>query len=232
LALNISGTTAADPRWYPQITAILAGNRGVTDRLIIEITETVALSDLQETRQFVEQLRSLGCTVAIDDFGAGYTSFRNLRALPVDILKIDGSFCRDLKDNADNGYFVRSLIDLAHTLNLQTVAEWVENEEDGDLLREWGIDFLQGNIFGEASLKTPWPEMADAGNFATAVSAEPAMLDPSEPVADLDVLQTFEEGLPGEVSNLRQAIAALDASFRRGKPDVNPEPFTALSNTG
>ena len=103
----------------------------------------MALGDLEETFRFVEALRDLGCGVAIDDFGAGFTSFRNLRALPVDILKLDGSFCRDLKDNADNQYFVRSLIDLAHTFELKTVAEWVETEEDAEILRDWHVDFCR-----------------------------------------------------------------------------------------
>ena len=214
LALNISGTTAADPRWYPQITGILAGNKSVTDRLIIEITETVALSDLEETRQFVEQLRDLGCSVAIDDFGAGYTSFRNLRALPADILKIDGSFCRDLKENNDNRYFVRALIDLARTFNLKTVAEWVESEDDAALLREWKIDFLQGNIFGEATLAVPWQETAAAGNFMAIPAQRPA----TTPLI-ADPVQNFEDALPQELSKLREAIAALDTSFRRGKPE-------------
>jgi len=231
LSLNISGTTAADPRWYPQITGILAGNKGVTSRLIIEITETVALSDLHETRQFVEQLRDLGCSVAVDDFGAGYTSFRNLRALPIDILKIDGSFCRDLKDNADNRYFVRSLIDLARTFNLKTVAEWVGSEEDADLLREWQIDFLQGNMFGEASLKAPWRETTATGNFmAGAGLAQPPVSPPSTLSPEADAVQTFEEVLPQELSKLRQAIAALDASFKRGK--TGPNLAEPISNTG
>ncbi len=222
LSLNISGTTAADPRWYPQITGILAGNKGVTERLTVEITETVALSDLQETRQFVQQLRDLGCSVAIDDFGAGYTSFRNLRALPVDLLKIDGSYCRDLKDNPDNRYFVRSLIDLARTFKIKTVAEWVGSEADAALLREWQIDFLQGNIFGEATLKAPWQETVAAGNFMAAAEAVPH-------AEGVDTIQVFEDALPQELSKLRQAIAALDASFKRGKPEVEGE---RLSLTG
>ncbi len=128
LSFNISGTTATDPRWYPQIIEILASNRNVTSRLIVEITETVALGDMRETIRFVEQLRELGCGVAIDDFGAGYTSFRNLRAMPVDVLKLDGTFCSNLAENPDNQYFVRSLIDLAHTFGMKSVAEWVERE--------------------------------------------------------------------------------------------------------
>ncbi len=228
LSLNISGTTAADPRWYPQITGILASNRDVTNRLIVEITETVALGDLEQTRHFLEHLRELGCSIAIDDFGAGYTSFRNLRALPADILKIDGSFCRNLKDNADNRYFVRSLIDLARTFRLKTVAEWVESEEDAALLREWQIDFLQGNIFGEASLEAPWGETAASGNFMAEPVANALAIASSAPAAA--TIQTFEDNLPQELSKLRQAIAALDSSFRRGQmPESIAEP---VSKTG
>lgn len=162
LSLNISGMTATDPRWYPHILEIIASNRDVASRLIVEITETVALGDLRETIRFVEQLRELGCGIAIDDFGAGYTSFRNLRAMPVDLLKLDGTFCRNLASNPDHQYFVRSLIDLAHTFGIRTVAEWVETEEDAALLRDWKVDLMQGNLFGEARLDPPWVAPDDA----------------------------------------------------------------------
>ena len=178
LSFNISGTTATDPRWYPQIIEILESNRNVTNRLIVEITETVALGDLRETVRFVEQLRELGCGVAIDDFGAGFTSFRNLRAMPVDVLKLDGTFCSDLSGNPDNQYYVRSLIDLARNFNMRTVAEWVETEADAELLRQWGIDMMQGNLFGEASLNPPWTESETARRFRPE-DAVPFML-PSE----------------------------------------------------
>ena len=95
----------------------------------------MALGDLDETVRFTSALRDLGCAVAIDDFGAGYTSFRNLKALNVDILKLDGSFCASLAENPDNQYFVRSLIDLARKFELKTVAEWVETAEDAEFLR-------------------------------------------------------------------------------------------------
>ncbi len=169
LSFNISGTTATDPRWYPQVIEILASNQHLCDRLIVEITETVALGDLSETVRFVEQLRALGCGVAIDDFGAGYTSFRNLRRMPCDILKLDGTFCSDLSGNPDNQYFVRSLIDLARTFNMKTVAEWVETEADAALLREWKVDLMQGNLFGEANLDPPWQEAEGTGDEAEAI---------------------------------------------------------------
>jgi diguanylate cyclase (GGDEF)-like protein len=156
LAMNVSATTATDPRWYNQILEMIAANAEISNRLTVEITETAALSDIQSTRQFVEKLRNAGCRVAIDDFGAGYTSFRNLRDLPVNMIKLDGSFCQKLSENSENEYIVRSLIDLAGKFNLETVAEWIEHDEDAQCLNSWGIDYLQGNLLGEASVVAPW----------------------------------------------------------------------------
>ena len=199
ISINISGTTATDPRWYPEIIAILARNGEAAERLTVEITETVALGDLADTTRFVRQLKELGVRVAIDDFGAGYTSFRNLRAMPIDMLKIDGTFCRDLAANADNRYFVRALIDLARAFGLTTVAEWVETEADAELLGGWGIDLMQGNLFGEANLP-PWP------------AAE-------EPPPAEDTLADFTDRLDGELAGLRQALALLDRAFAPPRRD-------------
>jgi diguanylate cyclase (GGDEF)-like protein len=191
ISINISGTSATDPRWHPQLTSILAENPEAARRLTVEITETVALGDLADITRFVRRLKELGVTVAIDDFGAGYTSFRNLRAMPLDLLKIDGTFCRDLEANAENSYFVRALIDLARAFGLRTVAEWVESEADAELLAAWGIDLMQGNLFGEAETLPPWP------------AAEPA----EEPLTALD------EQIDAEVAKLRHALALLDQAF-------------------
>jgi diguanylate cyclase (GGDEF)-like protein len=191
ISINISGTSATDPRWHPQLTAILAENRATAQRLTIEITETVALGDLTDITRFVRRLKDLGVTVAIDDFGAGYTSFRNLRAMPLDMLKIDGTFCRDLEANAENRYFVRALIDLARAFGLRTVAEWVESEADAELLADWGIDLMQGNLFGGAETLPPWPAPGPA----------------EEPLA------IFESQIDDEVAKLRQALALLDQAF-------------------
>ena len=155
LSINVSGTTATDPRWFNQITDIIAANASVSSRLTVEITETVALSDIATTRRFVETLRNIGCSVAIDDFGAGFTSFRNIRDLPVNILKLDGSFCSDLNQNLENQYFLHALVELAQKCNLKTIAEWVERPEDAEMLRGWGVDFFQGNLFGPASMAPP-----------------------------------------------------------------------------
>ena len=152
LAMNVSGSTATDPRWFNQLTEIIAANQSIANRLTVEITETIALGDLKETFSFVEALRNIGCSVAIDDFGAGFTSFRNLRDLPVNIVKLDGSFCRDLKHNAANQYLVRTLIDLTHKFDLKTIAEWVETPEDAEILKDANVDLMQGNLFGEVAV--------------------------------------------------------------------------------
>jgi diguanylate cyclase (GGDEF)-like protein len=158
LSINVSGTTATDSRWHGQLADIIAANAGIADRLTVEITETVALNDIDTTRNFVEKLRTIGCSVAIDDFGAGFTSFKNIRDLPINILKLDGSFCNGLSQNRENQYFVHALIELARKFELKTVAEWVEDPADADLLRSWNIDYMQGNLFAEAQVEPPWAQ--------------------------------------------------------------------------
>jgi diguanylate cyclase (GGDEF)-like protein len=160
LSMNISGTTAMDPRWHNQLLETISASKLAENRLVVEITETVAINDLASTRRFVERLREAGCGVAIDDFGAGFTSFKNLRELPISMVKIDGAYCRDLAANRENAFIVRNLIDLGRNFNLTTVAEWIETEEDAALLKSWGVDYLQGNLIAEASIDIPWPKAA------------------------------------------------------------------------
>ena len=126
LAINISGRTATDRSWLRAMNALLRGHPEIARRLIVEITETVALNDIEETARFVTAVRDLGCRIALDDFGAGYSSFRNLKALAVDCVKIDGSFVRGLTSNVDNQLFIRTLLGLADGFGLETVAECVE----------------------------------------------------------------------------------------------------------
>ena len=156
LSINVSGMTAVDPVWLRQLHEHLEARPDVASRLILEITETVALDDIADSSRFVRSVTEFGCRVALDDFGAGYTSFRHLRALNVDLVKIDGSFVRDLPTNPDNQLFVRTLINLAKGIGLKTVAEWVENEEEAELLRSEGIDFLQGWYYGKPAIDPPW----------------------------------------------------------------------------
>jgi diguanylate cyclase (GGDEF)-like protein len=158
LSLNISPDTTMDPDWWAGIESMMRAHPGVAERLIVEITETVAIQDLDDVRGFVTRLKNLGSRIAIDDFGAGYTSFRNLRKLGVDIVKIDGAFVQNIARSADDRAFVQSLIDLARRLGIKTVAEWVQDEESAGLLRDWGCDYIQGRLIGLASSKRPWSE--------------------------------------------------------------------------
>jgi len=101
-------------------------------------------------------VKDLGCRIAIDDFGAGYASFRNLRKLGVDIVKIDGAFVQHIMRSEDDRAFVRTLIDLARRLKLKTVAEWVQVEAAAKALQAWGCDYLQGALIGLATTERPW----------------------------------------------------------------------------
>jgi EAL domain-containing protein (putative c-di-GMP-specific phosphodiesterase class I) len=107
-------------------------------------------------------VKDLGCRIAIDDFGAGYTSFRNLRKLGVDLVKIDGAFVQNIRRSDDDRAFVRTLIDLGRRLGLETVAEWVQDEAAAAMLAHWGCDYLQGALVGLASPERPWLRMPGA----------------------------------------------------------------------
>jgi len=156
LAFNISGLTATDHAWLRFLVSLLRDRPDVARRLIVEITETAALHDIQESARFVRTLRELGCRVGLDDFGAGFTSFRYMQALDVDIVKIDGSFVRNLAENYDNQIFLRHLVGLADAFGLVAVAECVESARDATILRQEGVRFLQGYHFGRPTLEPPW----------------------------------------------------------------------------
>jgi diguanylate cyclase (GGDEF)-like protein len=156
LSLNISPDTTMDPDWWASIESLMRAHPGVAERLIVEITETVAIQDIDDLRGFVTRLKNFGSRIAIDDFGAGYTSFRNLRKLDVDIVKIDGAFVQNIARSPDDRAFVQTLIDLARRLQIKTVAEWVQDEESASLLRDWGCDYIQGRLIGLASAERPW----------------------------------------------------------------------------
>jgi EAL domain-containing protein (putative c-di-GMP-specific phosphodiesterase class I) len=156
LSLNVSGTSANDQPWLNSFVDYVRDNSAVADRLTVELTETAALHAFEENARFISRLRELGCSVAIDDFGAGYTSFRNLQVFNFDMVKIDGSYIKDIAQSPDNQLFARTLVGLAKNFQLKTVAEWVDSEEDAKLLCEYGIDFLQGYIFGRPEIAPAW----------------------------------------------------------------------------
>jgi EAL domain-containing protein (putative c-di-GMP-specific phosphodiesterase class I) len=167
-SVNVSPASITDPDWWSTLGALLRANSGVAERLIVEITESMAIHDVDDTRGFVSRVKDLGCRIAIDDFGSGFTSFRNLRKLGVDVLKIDGAFVQNLTHSNDDRSFVRSLIDLARRLDLKTVAEWVQDEESAKLLSEWGCDYLQGALVGLAAVERPWGDTVQVDRRKTA----------------------------------------------------------------
>jgi EAL domain-containing protein (putative c-di-GMP-specific phosphodiesterase class I) len=253
LSMNVSGTTAMDPRWHSQLLEILTANADIAERLTVEVTETVALSNVPSTRQFVEGLRKLGSSVAIDDFGAGFTSFRNLRDLPVNIIKLDGSFCQDLRNNNENEYIVRSLIDLAGKFKIKTVAEWVQHEEDADALRSWGVDYLQGNLIGEANMTLPWTGNQSSVfplNFdnrpkvtteidSTHPEAAPIIVQqpiPSEQdeQCELNLKLEAEIEIPedlSEISELQDQVPVLDTPFEEHRTNVSELQFSEIDDS-
>ncbi len=156
LAVNVSGTTAGDPSWLQSFINYIRANEHVAVRVIVELTETAALHDFEESARFISSLREMGCKVAIDDFGAGYTSFRNLQMLRVDMVKIDGAYVKGLATSPDNQIFVQTLVGLAKNFRLKTVAEWVTCEEEARLLEGFGVDYFQGYHFGEPVLEPEW----------------------------------------------------------------------------
>jgi EAL domain-containing protein (putative c-di-GMP-specific phosphodiesterase class I) len=156
LGFNVSGLTACDRPWLRLLISRLRNRPDLTRRLIVEITETAALHDIEESARFVDTLRDTGCRVALDDFGAGHTSLRHLQSLAVDTVKIDGSFIRNVADSRENQVFLRHLLGLTKGFALSTIAECVESAEDAAMLRAEGIDYLQGYHVGAPTIERPW----------------------------------------------------------------------------
>ncbi len=154
LSVNVSGLTASDHEWLVTLHRLTGGRRSMTERLTIEITETAAIHDLDLSINFVDTLKELGCRVAIDDFGAGYTSFKNLQILNVDMVKIDGSFVKNLLEQPTNRVFIKTLVEIAQTFGLDTVAEWVADEETAKIVAGCGITHMQGYLFGRPLMAT------------------------------------------------------------------------------
>lgn len=166
LAVNMSTSTVHDADWPARAQATFALHPGTAERLTVEITETCAIEDLEATQRVIAAMKRLGVKVAMDDFGAGHTSFRNLRSLAFDLLKIDGAFVQNLARSADDRFFVRTLVDLAHHLEIPVVAEWVEDAETAELLASWQVDYLQGKFFDPGTGPRADGELGSSGKAA------------------------------------------------------------------
>jgi EAL domain-containing protein (putative c-di-GMP-specific phosphodiesterase class I) len=144
IAINCSSLSITDGGMLAQIEAALALARVDPTQLVIEVTETAAISDMGRARSFCAGVQALGCTVALDDFGAGFGSFQYLKHLPFQYLKIDGDFIRGLPASPKDQLVVRALVELARGMGKQTIAEYVGDEATVKLLRDYGVDYAQG----------------------------------------------------------------------------------------
>jgi diguanylate cyclase (GGDEF)-like protein len=163
LAINLSGRHIGRREVLEWVTGAIEESGADPEALLFEITETAAVENIAQAREFIDALRTRGCGVALDDFGVGLSSFHYLKNLPVDMIKIDGSFVRTLDRDAYDRTFVRAMSELAATLGIQSVAEFVENEAIVEVLRELGVDLGQGfhlarpgPEFGGSDGPVPW----------------------------------------------------------------------------
>jgi len=147
-AINLSGAVVDDPIIVSMMKDLMKEYEIDPTNLIFEITETAAVSNLQQTKSMMSEIRKLGCQFSLDDFGVGFSSFNYMRELPVDIIKIDGIFIKDLDKNQDDQLFVKALVDVAKGLGKKTIAEYVENKEILELLKKFGVDYAQGFYIG------------------------------------------------------------------------------------
>ncbi|SEP78777.1 EAL domain-containing protein [Thalassovita taeanensis] len=156
LAINMSARSIGYPRWMQSLKKGLKHDPTVAERLILEITESSAMMVPELVVNFMSDLQRKGITFALDDFGAGFTSFRYLRDFYFDILKIDGQFIHNIHADPDNQVLTRALIAIARQFDMFTVAEKVETAEDAQWLSAAGVDCLQGFLFGAPSIHAPW----------------------------------------------------------------------------
>ncbi len=239
LSINISATTANDPRWNIQFLELMTEVPELAERLIVEVTETTALGDLESSRDFVKGLKAAGCGIAIDDFGAGFTSYRNLKELPISMIKLDGHFCRGLGQDQANVIYVKSMVDLAHAFGIVVVAEWVETEEDAQILMELGVDYLQGNLLGEPEINANWSaEMAEIGfdwaHEHEAPASAPQIVEPDQhtmaeaivtevaPAPAENIPAVHGETIEDSLSLLKSVLAEFQLAL--GKTDIAPQP--------
>lgn len=155
LQINLSGRSVGDPRLTAEVERLLSQYDVNPEQLTFEITETALIGNLSEARRFADRIRDLGCSLALDDFGSGYASFRYLRLFPIDLVKIDGEYVVDLVDNPQDQVLVRALVQVCQAYGIHTVAEFVQDEATLRMLRELGVDYVQGYLIGRPSPVVP-----------------------------------------------------------------------------
>jgi PAS domain S-box-containing protein len=161
--VNLSGQTISDPEQVAEIERMVLASGVAPDNIIFEITETAVAENLGSARRFAERLRAIGCSFALDDFGVGFGTFTYLKHLPVDYLKIDIQFVRDMVDNEDDRQVVSTMVGVARDFGIKTIAEGVEDHATLKLVALLGVDYAQGYWIGRpAPVEELWPATPDA----------------------------------------------------------------------
>lgn len=160
LSVNMSARSIGYRKWNATLQHWLARSPSIGERLILEITETSAMTVPELVVGFMSDLQRHGVAFALDDFGAGYTSFRHLRDFFFDAIKIDAQFIRGIDASPDNQVLVRALVAIGQQFDMMVVAEAVERRAEADMLVALGVDCLQGFLYGAPSLRPPWSDAA------------------------------------------------------------------------
>lgn len=154
-AVNLSGQTLSTQSTMEELISIIRDSNILPGRLCLEITETAAIANLEFAREFMESMQGLGCYIALDDFGSGLSSFSYLKNLPLDYIKIDGIFVKEMLEDKSSMIMVEAIHSVGKKLGLMTVAEFVENADTITMLKEIGVDFAQGYVYSEPELYIP-----------------------------------------------------------------------------
>ncbi|RJG03810.1 EAL domain-containing protein [Noviherbaspirillum sedimenti] len=168
ISINLSGDSLSDPLLLAFLKMQFA-DYGIDPRNIcFEVTETAAIANLEQANALMVELKSMGCRFSLDDFGSGLSSFGYLKSLPVDYLKIDGTFVRDMAHDRIDAAMVEAINNIGHVMGIKTIAEWVENQETLEALRGIGVDYAQGYLFGRPQplAQLPIPEFLPRESLA------------------------------------------------------------------
>ena len=160
--INLSGKTISAPEYAAQIERLVAASGAPPQNIIFEITETAVVEKLDAARRFADRLRAIGCSFALDDFGVGFGTFTYLKHLPVDYLKIDIEFVRNLLTDPIDRHVVGAMVAVADGFGIKTIAEGVEDQGTLELLKSMGVDYAQGYFTGRpAPISELWPQISD-----------------------------------------------------------------------
>ncbi len=202
VCINLSGASLNDEEFMLEVFDMLRRNSHISSFLCIEITESIALHDLKNTRRFIDKVRGYGARVALDDFGAGYTSFSYLKELPADLLKIDGSFIVNMNQHPANVSIVEAIVNLARNLGMKTIAEWAEDAATVQALAEIGVDYVQGYAVAHPMAPEKLLEVSSAASFIKNVELlhfVEAQDRQNNPLAQLDLLIDSDKQSPPKI---------------------------------